>query len=195
MLNLAHIHVILAHGVPVAFLATVIALLFNRGFSQEKGLRVLTFVVAIVAVLGSTASLLTGEDAANLISPVQYEGDHEHYIHEHEEMAETAWYFGLAAGILAIWWFIAASKNARSRLLAWWATFVLFVVAAGLMMVTALNGGQIRHPSARPGWVAPAGGWSEEAHEENGTHENETGQAVDTSAAQSDTADHADHDH
>ena len=92
---------------------------------------------------------LTGEPAEEVVEHLP--GISEPAIGEHEEAAEVAAIVTGLAGLLGLWLLVArrGGRQAPTWLLA--ATFVVALVAAGLMARAANLGGYIRHPEIAGG--------------------------------------------
>jgi hypothetical protein len=151
-LNPAHIHIMLNH-IPL-FGSLFAALLIGWGLlrKSEDVLR-LGLALAFVVGIATYGVKLTGEPAEEVIEHLA--GVSRRMIHDHEEAAEWATWVIAAAGIVSLLgWMMVRRRHKAGRGLAILA-LVLSLVGFAAASRAALLGGEIRHPEARPGFVAP----------------------------------------
>ncbi len=155
MWNLAHLHIAINHTpvilVPAAFAIVAVAV-------WRKSLPVLRtgIVVAWVATAFALASYLTGDAAAELVMAAEkaQKKTLDPIVEAHDDSA--GWALGTsillaAAGVWA-WRRKGLGKEITVPLL------VVSALGTAILTRTAELGGRIRHPEARSGFVAPAGG-------------------------------------
>ncbi|NEN22217.1 hypothetical protein G3O08_01700 [Cryomorpha ignava] len=154
-MNAAEIHLAINH-LPIA--ATLFGLLILIGGMLVKSgmVRKTGLVLLIAAGLFTIPTVLTGENAEDIIeNVVPDEGIHD-IIHEHEEMAESARWVSLGVSLLAILaFYFTHAKKAPARLF----TIITLIAATGSMVYlgnVASTGGEIRHTETRDGFVVPA---------------------------------------
>lgn len=152
MINQAHLHLMLNH-IPV--LGTVFAFLL-LGWALLKGSRdLLTAGLAMMLIVGIFtipvfSSGEAAEDAVEAQSHVSAQA-----MEEHEEMAESARWAGLAGGVLAIAGLLAV--RGRERYPAWVgiSAVIVAIIAATMFGLTASHGGKISHPEIRGDGLLP----------------------------------------
>lgn len=147
-MNPAELHLILTH-VPVVGFPIGVALLayglFRKHIAVERAALVLIGLLSLACV----GTYLSGEGAENLLMSKENPDLLRSWIHEHEEMAESAFILVLITGALAI-----ALLTRRVQRLSWspWilrATLVAGLIASGLLALTAHLGGEVRHTEIR----------------------------------------------
>ena len=151
--NPAHLHIMLNH-VPV-FGSLFAALLIAWGLlrKSEDVLR-LGLALAFVVGIATWGVQLTGEPAEEVVENLA--GVSRRTIHAHEEAAEWATYLIAAAGVAGILALLLVRRRHRAARGLSILTLVVSLVGFAAVSRAALLGGEIRHPEARPGFVAPA---------------------------------------
>lgn len=156
-LNPAHLHLMLNH-IPL-FGALFASLLIGWGLlrKSEDVLR-LGLALAFVVGIATWGVMLTGEPAEEIVERMADVS--RRTIHAHEEASEWATYVLAAAGVVSLLalWMVRKRRQAGRGL----SILALVISLVGLAAVSraALLGGEIRHPEARPDFVAPT-----ESHE------------------------------
>ncbi|HTS81170.1 MAG TPA: hypothetical protein VMH40_11270 [Myxococcaceae bacterium] len=153
MWNLAHLHITINH-VPVVLLPTALVFFAVATWRKSEPLLRAGIVVAWVAALFTIASYSTGDPAADLVMAVDpaQKTVLDPLVGEHDTAAGFALASALVVAAAGIWGWRRKGLGREVILplliLSLWSTAVLFR--------TAQLGGRIRHPEARPGFVAPA---------------------------------------
>jgi len=154
MWNLAHLHIAINH-IPVVLVPVALVAFAVAAWRRSLPLLRTGIVVAWVAGLFAVASFFTGDEAADLVMAAEkaQEKTLNPLVEAHDDSA--AWALGsslvlAAAGVWA-WRRNGLGKEVTVPLL------VLSALGTAILVRTAELGGQIRHPEARPGFVAPAG--------------------------------------
>ncbi|HKP76076.1 MAG TPA: hypothetical protein VJT67_11070 [Longimicrobiaceae bacterium] len=151
-LNPAHLHIMLNH-IPL-FGSLFAALLIAWGLlrKSEDVLR-LGLALGFVVGLATYGVMLTGEPAEHV---VEHMADvSRRTIHAHEEAAEWATYMLAAAGVLSLIALLMVRRRHRAGRTLSILALVVSLVGFAAVCRTALLGGEIRHPEARPGFVVP----------------------------------------
>ena len=151
-LNPAHLHLMVNH-VPL-FGTIFAALLIGWGLlrKSEDVLR-LGLILAVLIGLATWGVQLTGEPAEHALSGTP--GFQRRIAHAHEEAAQLAMIVTAVAGVLAlVTLLLMRRRRGAARGLAI-VTLVVELAGFGLVSRAALLGGEISHPEARAGWVAP----------------------------------------
>jgi uncharacterized membrane protein len=147
MLSGAHLHLLVNH-LPIigAFLA--LALLVASYRWAPDVLRRTALVMLVVTALGAAGANYSGEPAEDAIR--RFPGVTREVIHEHEEVAETAFIGAVVVGVLALGALVRWRRTPIPRSAS--VTMLLgAVVASGMMAYVGLLGGRIRHSEVRPG--------------------------------------------
>lgn len=151
--NDAHLHLLLNHfpiiGGMIATLLLAYALAI-RNAAVARAALILAVLVALVTIPANES----GHDAAEIVERMP--GASEDLIKEHEKRAERAAVVMWVTGGFAFLGLIASRRGDVPKWVSGGA-LALLLVSSGLMAWTAKAGGQIRHPEARPDFVAPAG--------------------------------------
>lgn len=145
-MNDAHLHLALNHLPIIIPFVAVLVLIGGIVFKSEiiKRTALLIFVLGAICTLPAFA---TGEGAEEVVEELQ--GIDHHYIHEHEEAAETFALLSYALGLLAIvgLWANLKKKN-FSNLIA-----IVVLLFSGVVLFfakqTGTTGGEVRHTEIR----------------------------------------------
>lgn len=146
MLSGAHLHLLVNH-VPILGSIFALCLFVASYFTSPNVLRRTAFVVLIATALAGVAADLSGEPAEDAIRG--FPGVKREAIHEHEEMAETAYLFAGVLGVLSLGALIIWRRRPVPGSVAA-AGLVATAIVGGAMGYTGLLGGQIRHTEVRP---------------------------------------------
>jgi hypothetical protein len=142
-----HLHLLVNH-VPIlgAILATL--LLAVSFFYAADVMRRTALVLLLVVAGAGAAAKWSGEPAEDGVRGMP--GVTRDAIHEHEELADTAF---IAAGVLGLAALVVLYRARQAPVPRGAAMGVLVgaVVVSGLMAQVGLLGGQIRHTEVRPG--------------------------------------------
>ena len=142
-MNWAHVHLVLNH-LPVILVPVALALLAFGVVRRSADMTNVSLGLFVVAAVFGGGVFLTGEPAEEVVAHLP--GVSKAAIDEHEEAAEVAAIVTGLAGLLALGVLVMSRgrRQAPTWLLA--ATFVVALLAAGLMARAANLGGRIRHP-------------------------------------------------
>ncbi len=155
-MNDAHLHIAINHLPIAATLFGVLIGIISMIAKSDGGLKSGLFLL-IAAGLLSIPAVETGEHAEEIVERMSLGEDIHDYIHEHEEMAETARWISLGVSLLAmIAVYFNFAKKAPAKL------FSVLALAGGLgstfyLGQVANSGGQIRHTEIRDDFEIPAG--------------------------------------
>lgn len=161
-MNDAHLHMIFNH-LPIIFPIVGILILIGGFLTRSAIVKRTAFLVFILGAIFTIPAFNTGEGAEEIVEEIGTKIDH-HFIHEHEELAETFALLSYALGfisIVALW--ANYTKKSFSNLIA------IIVLAGSFVVVffaqkTGTSGGEIRHTEIRKGQVAAT---SDEGHDED----------------------------
>jgi hypothetical protein len=142
-----HIHLLVNHA-PVLGSLFALALLVASFLWAPDVLRRTALVVLVGTALAAIVAFLSGEPAQHAVRG--FPGVVRSLTHDHEEMGEASFIVAsivglLAIGVLVVW---------RNRVVPLGATLLMLLgnlIVSGMMVYTALLGGQIRHTEVRPG--------------------------------------------
>jgi uncharacterized membrane protein len=153
-MSFTHLHLLLNHF-PVIGTLIVTALL---AWAVFRGSGEITRVsLALVAAIGAIAVIVffTGEPAEEAIENLP--GFSEAITERHEEFALIATIVLASLGALALGALALLRRKEVPRWVTVW-SFMLSIVASGVMGYTALLGGQIRHTEVRASVTGGSGG-------------------------------------
>lgn len=165
-MNSTHIHLLLNHFPIIGTLIGTILLSYGI-WKKQKNLQHIAASIVFVMALIAIPVFLTGEPAEESVENLP--GINETLIEDHEESAEIAFWFMMAAGAvslisLLLHW--TQNSNSHKMIVT---TLLLCLVTSAMMIRTGYLGGQIRHTEIRgdapAGQTAPAaeqGGENEE---------------------------------
>ena len=142
----AHVHLAVNH-LPVILVPVSIAMLTAAWAKKSAELRKAGLTWLVVAAVAGGAAYLTGEPAEKVIEDLPAVS--KAAIEEHEEAALLAAVATGAAGFLALGALVIGRGPAPTPGWILATTFVVALVAAGLMVRTANLGGRISHPEIR----------------------------------------------
>jgi len=159
-MNGAEIHLAINH-LPIAATLFGILILIGGFVFKSEAVRKTGLIFFIAAGLFSIPAVSTGEDAEEIVEHMGLGEDIHDYIHEHEEMAESARWVSLVVAVLALLGFyFTHTKKSPAKLF----TILALLASIGSMAYlgnVASTGGEIRHTESREGFVVP-----EEGHDE-----------------------------
>ena len=147
MLSGAHLHLLVNHA-PIFGTIFAFALLIASYFTSPDVLRRTALVTLVLTAIAGAVADLSGDAAEDAIRG--FPGVRREVIHAHEQMADKAYYLGIALGVLALIALIRWRRRAIPRGAALAAVLATAFVG-GAFAYTALLGGQIRHTEVRPG--------------------------------------------
>jgi hypothetical protein len=142
----AHVHLAVNH-LPVILVPVSIAMLTAAWAKKSAELRKAGLTWLVVAAVAGGAAYLTGEPAEDVIEDLPAVS--KAAIEEHEEAALLAAVATGAAGLLALGALVIGRGPAPTPGWILATTFVVALVAAGLVVWTANLGGRISHPEIR----------------------------------------------
>jgi Predicted membrane-associated, metal-dependent hydrolase len=152
MWNLAHLHISINH-VPVVLLPAALVLFAVASWRRSELLLRAGIVVAWVAALFALASYFTGDAAADLVMAVETAQKKilDPLVGEHDDAAGWALGCSLLLAAAGIWGWRRKGLGREVTL----PLLIVSVLGTAILFRTAQLGGRIRHPEARPGFVAP----------------------------------------
>ena len=163
-MNSTHIHLLLNHFPIIGILIATIFLLYAVWKKENSIQQISLFTVFIMALIAIPV-FLTGEPAEESVEKLP--GVIESIIEAHEESAELAFWFMMAAGALSLISFalqVVKNTNAKRLVIV---SLMLCIITSALMVRTGYLGGQIRHTEIR------ANGSSAQTNEQGAENENE----------------------
>jgi hypothetical protein len=146
-MNAAHLHLILVH-IPVVLLPTATILPCLSVWRNQYVITQTALSLFVVATLVCVPAFLIGENAEELVEHLP--GVVEDTIEEHEEAAETALWFTVAAGSIALLALITQKPLPGLQSPTLKILTVVDALASVTLGCTACEGGKIRHPEADP---------------------------------------------
>lgn len=161
-MNDAHLHMIFNH-LPIIFPIVGILILIGGFLTRSAIIKRTAFLVFILGAIFTIPAFNTGEGAEEIVEEIGTKIDH-HFIHEHEELAETFALLSYALGFISI---VALWANYTKKS---FPNLIAIIVLAGSFVVvffaqkTGTSGGEIRHTEIRKGQAAVA---SDEGHDED----------------------------
>ena len=161
MWNLAHLHIAINH-VPVVLIPAVLVIVAVAGWQKSVPVLRTAIVVAWVAGLFAGASYLTGDGAADVVMALEkaQQKTLDPIVEAHDEAAGWALGASVLLAAAGVWGWRRGTVGREVTL----PLLVLSALGTVIVLRTAELGGQIRHPEARSGFVAPA----EQEHEKPG---------------------------
>jgi len=144
-MNAAHLHLILNH-LPIFLVLSGIGLLAYGILKNSKPFTRLSLYVIIASAIFTFATMQTGENAEDIVEEIPAV-EHD-IIEHHEEAAETASIIVYLVGLLALISLYSDYSNHSFKKIVQIATLVGALTAAGFLIHTAYEGGEIRHPEA-----------------------------------------------
>lgn len=135
---------LLWNHLPLFSLAFGVIILFISILKSNQVLRKAGLIIIVLGGLFSIPAYFSGEEAEHFIEELS--GISEHYLEEHEELGETAFYINLVAGFTAL--IALAIGNMFDKFRKLIDTVVLLISFGGLAItvIAAKHGGQIRRP-------------------------------------------------
>ena len=160
-MNPAHLHLLLNH-IPIVGSLFSLCLLASGILFKSKPVERAGLISLIVVSLLTIPAFLTGEGAEEAVERIV--GISDHYMEEHEELAEVALWIMMTTGALALialaWSFFGSRQ---SKLLSW-VTVLGAAVTFSVMVQVGNHGGKIRHSEIR---TATVGSYNNEGKEES----------------------------
>jgi hypothetical protein len=134
------IHLLFNHFPVIGNLIFLFILLYGL-ISRNDTIQRLSLVGLVVVGVLTIPAFLSGEGAEHTVEKLGVSHD---IIHEHEEHAETAFLVGMISAGLALITLVLEKLGLRIRALIW-LTLIASTLTLGLMVITAKDGGLIRH--------------------------------------------------
>ncbi len=142
----AHFHLLVNHipivGTIFGMLILMAGLLLKNDTVKQTGLGAL-----IVSALSSALALFTGDPAGDAVKGLP--GVMESMIDHHENIAYSSLWALVPMGLLAALAFYSLMKKERAGGKLAFITFIISLVAVGMMSWVGLSGGEIRHTEIR----------------------------------------------
>ena len=153
MWNLAHLHIAINH-IPVVLIPAVLVIVSVAAWQKSVPVLRTGIVVAWVAGLFAGAAYLTGDAAADVVMAVDkaQQKTLDPIVGEHDDSAGWALGASVLLAAAGVWGWRRGTVGREVTL----PLLVLSALGSAIVLRTAELGGQIRHPEARPGFVAPA---------------------------------------
>ena len=146
-----HIHLLLNHFPVIGTLMGIATLLLGFAFRSDAVKRA-SLVILLGMAFMAVPVYLTGEPAEETVENAI--GVSEPLIEEHEHAALPAFIAMGVLGVIAVAALLISFRATRFANLGFAATFIVSLIAFGLMARTANLGGQIRHAEIRSGTSA-----------------------------------------
>jgi len=146
LMDYTHIHLILTHF-PIVGTLIATAILAYGIFAKEDSVKKAALVLLFVLALISIPVFVSGEKAEHSVEHLA--GVSEHFIEEHEELAEKAIWLMAFLGALSLGSFITLLKNHKMANTLTILTFVMALITFGVFSKVGNLGGQIRHSEIR----------------------------------------------
>ncbi len=145
-MDATHLHLILTHF-PIVGTIIGIGILGYGQFTKNIDIQKIALVTFIVMAILTIPVYLTGEEAEETVEHIA--GISEHFIENHEELAEKAvWVMGLL-GILSLINFFALIKKLSFAKTISIITLLVSIGTFGLFAKVGSTGGEIRHSEIR----------------------------------------------
>lgn len=141
-MDATRIHLFITHLPVFALFLGFFALLFGV-LRNDKGVKITSLAIVIVAVLGGLIAFQTGEPAEETVENIA--GISHDAVEEHEEAGELTNVFFIGLGILSIVGLYFELKNKRFSKQILWAVLAVSAVTFYFVARTATLGGKIRH--------------------------------------------------
>ncbi len=145
-MNDAHVHLIFNHLPLGGSIMSMIVLLAGLIYKNQV-IKNTAFSLIILSAICAIPVFLTGEGAEEILESINQ--DNRHFIHEHEETAEKAFWILEATALLSIASLITINKNKNAYKYFQIATVILAIISSMAMIYTGNTGGQIRHTEIR----------------------------------------------
>ena len=163
-MDFTHLHLMLTHVPIVGMIIGTIMLLYGL-ISKSRSVQGFSLILLVAMALVTIPVFLTGEPAEETVENIA--GIPESVIEEHEEAAELAIWFMMAAGALSLVSLVTMKLNVPVSSMSIRLSLAACLLATGAMARTGYLGGQIRHSEIRSGGIAnaqtqPAGDQGEE---------------------------------
>lgn len=165
-MNSSQVHLALTH-MPVILSLVGLVVLVVAMWKRNDTLTKTAFYLLLFAGLSAIPVFLTGEGAEEAVERLP--GVSETVIEEHEDLAKFAFAVVSAAALLSLAGLLLYGQAGIRR---WIRPLVLLLalVTAGILVVTAHLGGQVRHTEIRPGFT-PAAGTETTVTHQNGEYD------------------------
>lgn len=162
--SMTHLHIAINH-LPIFAAVFAIGLLLWGLVGKKRDIVTAGFVITMLTGVGAFAAKETGQDAEHQVEDNSWAN--RRLIHEHEDLANTAFLLSAAAGVLALVAMVMRRDGRPDSVILSWVTFAVLLVSMGYLANTAMYGGYIRHDEVRPAGLdttRPAGrrvdGWT-----------------------------------
>lgn len=146
MLDPIQIHLAINHFPIFSLLIGLIMLLYGVLSSKQLIIQAALVIIFFSGIIG-IAVYFSGEEAEHAVESMA--GTSEHYLEEHEELAETSYFAGLILSVLSLALYLILQFTGKKIRSALWLLIVCSVIVFGLYFNTASHGGKIRHIELR----------------------------------------------
>lgn len=145
-MNGAHYHLLVNHlpilGTLFGMLVLVTGFVFKNISIKRTGLGLLIFAAITVF-----PAHVTGEEAEEVVENIA--GIDKHYIHEHEEAADTFMGILIALGVIAIFTLVVDIMNKKFAPILYVLTILFALITMLFAQKTGTTGGEIQHSEIR----------------------------------------------
>ena len=141
-MDATRIHLFITHLPVFGLFLGFFALLFGL-LRDDRGVKIISLTIIIVALVGGLISFQTGESAEETVESIA--GITEDSIELHEESAEVTNVFFIALGLLSLISLYSEVKGKRFRKQVLLAVLTFTVITFYFVARTASLGGKIRH--------------------------------------------------
>ncbi|MCB0516396.1 MAG: hypothetical protein R2798_02930 [Chitinophagales bacterium] len=145
-MNAAHFHLIVNHFPIIAPIIGICVMLGGIILKSETVKRT-AYCIFVIGAISAIFASLSGEGAEEVVEHLP--GIDKHYIHNHEEAAETLAFLLYILGGLSIFGFYASLKNKAFAKFMPLVTLVFSLVVLFFAQKTGTTGGEIRHIEIR----------------------------------------------
>lgn len=156
-----HIHLMLNHF-PILGTLFGLCLLIYGMFAKNRSIENAALVTLVVVAVMTIAVFKSGDEAEHAVEELA--GVSEHFLEEHEELAERGMWLMMATGILALVSLVLPGAKEKLKQRFRIATLVLATVTFIIMVDIGNHGGKIRHSELIDG---------AQQNEEHDSHDND----------------------
>jgi len=141
-MDATHIHLMLNHF-PILGTLFGLCLLIYGMYAKNRSIENAALVTLVVVAFLTIPVFKSGDEAEHAVEELA--GVSEHYLEEHEELAERGMWFMMTTGLLALVSLILPGAKEKLKKMFRIATLVLATVTFIVMVDIGNHGGKIRH--------------------------------------------------